>query len=334
MFRFLVSGILLLFVNALNAQTLIRKASLGAQLEPVEGGMKVVKTIEGTAVNIKLLEGDIIKAINEVPTPDNATIMAAIATKREGDKAEVLVVRNGQNLVLKGQYVGRPFETSSITDVIYDQVAYKNGQLRVIINKPKQEGKLPAILFIPGYTCTSIDNLRAIHPYKRIVDAFSEAGFVTLRVEKSGLGDSFNTPTCESCDLKDEIENFEVGLKKLQSLPYVDSNRIIIVGHSMGGVIAPALSAKNQVAGVIVFGTTAKSWFEYQIEMYRVQNLLAGMDPLEYEKSITDQYDLNYRFFIKKEKLTDLAKDPKNEAILKQQWMYDGNGKIYSRNAE
>jgi hypothetical protein len=36
---------------------------------------------------------------------------------------------------------------------------YKGGQLRVIINKPFKENKMPAMLFIPGYTCSSIDEL-------------------------------------------------------------------------------------------------------------------------------------------------------------------------------
>jgi photosystem II stability/assembly factor-like uncharacterized protein len=102
----------------------------------------------------------------------------------------------------------------------------------------------------------------------------------------------------------------------------------------MGGIIAPAISAKNQVAGVIVYGTTAKSWFEYQLEMYRIQNELAGMNPIEVEKSVVEQYDLNYRYFVKKEKLEDMAKDPLVDSILRTTWQYDGAGKIYSRNAE
>lgn len=316
------------------AQKLVRKASLGAQIEPTNEGIKVVSVIEGTALNLQLKEADIIKTVNQAAISDYASLIEAISTKKDGDIAEMEVLRSGKTLKLKGKYIGRPYETSTISEVIYEQADFKGGQLRVIINKPKKEGKLPAMLFIPGYTCTSIDNLRDDHPYKRFIDAYLKAGFVTLRIEKSGLGDSDNTPSCESCDLKTEIENFEVGLKKLQSLPYVDTDNIIIVGHSMGGVIAPALSARNKVAGVVVYGTTAKSWFEYQIEMYRVQNLLSGMDPLEYEKSITDQYELNYRFFVKKEALVELSKDPQNDSILKQQWMYDGKGMIYGRNAE
>jgi hypothetical protein len=68
--------------------------------------------------------------------------------------------------------------------------------------------------------------------------------------------------------------------------------------------------------------------------MYRVQNALAGMNPIEVEQSVTAQYDLNYRFFVKKEKLEDMAKDSIADSVLRTSWEYDGNGKIYSRNAE
>jgi hypothetical protein len=32
-----------------------------------------------------------------------------------------------------------------------------------------------------------------------------------------------------------------------------------IYRYLLGGIVAPAISAKNQVAGVVVYGTTAKS---------------------------------------------------------------------------
>jgi photosystem II stability/assembly factor-like uncharacterized protein/pimeloyl-ACP methyl ester carboxylesterase len=331
---------ILLFINLLfltqksYSQELQRKASLGAQIEQTQNGIKITKVIEGTSKNIKLKENDIILEVNNVKTPDYQSLMLEISSKRNGDKAQLIVKRNNKIVKLNGTYIGRPLEKSDISEVIYDQTSFKNGQLRVIINKPRTSDKLPAMLFVPGYTCSSIDNLTENHPYKRIIDAYIKAGFVTLRIEKSGLGDSYNTPSCESCDLKDEIENFEAGLKKLKSLSFVDTNKIILVGHSMGGIITPALSAKNNVAGVVVYGTTAKSWFEYQIEMYRVQNLLSKMDPIEYEISIREQYELNFKFFVGKEKLEDMAKNVKTDSILKLHWQYDGNGKIFGRNAE
>jgi photosystem II stability/assembly factor-like uncharacterized protein/pimeloyl-ACP methyl ester carboxylesterase len=324
--------------NLLYSQSLNRKVQFGARVEYVTengiSGCKVLQVARGTSVKLKLQEKDLIVKIGNSTFTSTEEFTQQFLTYAPNQEVQLTVLRKQKNLVLKAKALARPYETDDNATVIYDEVAYKGGQLRVIINKPFKENKMPAMLFIPGYTCSSIDELPNYHPYKRIVDAYVDAGYVTLRIEKSGLGDSKNTPPCGDCDLLDEIENFEVGLKKLKSLPYVDPNQIIIVGHSMGGIVAPAISAKNKVAGVVVYGTTAKSWFEYQIEMYRVQNELAGLNPIEVEQSVIAQYDVNYRYFVKKEKLEDIAKDSAADSILRNSWEYDGKGKIYSRNAE
>ncbi len=328
----------LFFISLNGYSQLQRKVQFGARVEYVtengNSGCKVQQVVRGTSVALKLQEKDLIVKIGNSTFASTDEFIRLFMEYSPDQEVQLTVLRGKKKLVLKAKAIARPYETDDNATVIYDEANYKGGQLRVIINKPFKETKMPAMLFIPGYTCSSIDELTNDHPYKRIIDAYVDAGYVTLRIEKSGLGDSKNTPPCESCDLLDEIENFEVGLKKLKTLSYVDTNQIIIVGHSMGGIIAPALSAKNQVAGVVVYGTTAKSWFEYQIEMYRVQNALAGMNPIEVEQSVLEQYDLNYRYFVKKEKLEDLAKDPKADSVLRTSWEYDGKGKIYSRNAE
>ena len=329
--------VVVLLVLRADAQ-LERKSQWGARMEYVSdnqtSGCKVLKVSGGTALALKLMENDVILKIGDSTFRSTEEFMDIFMRYPPGRKVHLSVLRGKKRLSLEAKALARPFETDDNATVLYDEADYKGGKLRVIINKPLKEGKLPALLFIPGYTCNSIDGLTSDHPYKRIIDAYVDAGYVTLRIEKSGLGDSKNTPPCESCDLKDEVENFEVGLKKLKSLTYVDTSRIILFGHSMGGIIAPAISAKHRVAGVVVYGTTAKSWFEYQLEMYRVQNALAGMNPIEVEQSVTTQYDLNYRYYVKKEKLEDLAKDPKADSVLRMVWSYDGKGKIYSRNAE
>ena len=331
------------FILCLNTETsaqekLTRKPWFGAQFdftdEGRQTGCKITRVAGGTSKVLGLQKDDQVIQIGDMPLNSYKELPDKFKNFKLNDAIELKVIRNNKKIKLRSKVAGRPFETDDNAEVIYDQAAYKNGQLRVIINRPKKDGRMPAMLFIPGYTCSSIDNLTFDHPYKRILDAYVDAGYVTLRIEKSGLGDSKNTPACESCDLMDEIENFEVGLKKLKALPFVDTNQIIIYGHSMGGIVAPAISSRNKVAGVVVFGTTAKSWFEYQIEMHRLQSGLSTMNPIEVEEFVLAQYDLNYRYFIKKEKLEDLAKDPKADSILRAVWAYDGKGKIYDRNAE
>ena len=337
MFRIVLLCFFGLYALSLSAQ-LQRKVQLGARLayvtEDGAAGCKVLQVVQGTSVALKLQENDLILKIGQSSFSSVDEFIHHFLQYSAGEEVRLTVLRAGKTLELSAAALSRPLETDDNASVIYDAADYKGGQLRVIINKPLRDQPMPAMLFIPGYTCSSMDGLTDDHPYKRIIDAYVDAGYVTLRIEKSGLGDSKDTPPCESCDLLDEIENFEAGLKKLKTLPYVDTNQIIMVGHSMGGIIAPAISARHQVAGVVVYGTTAKSWFEYQLEMFRVQNALAGMNPIEVEQSVVDQYDLNYRYFVRKEKLEDIAKDPRADSVLRVSWEYDGNGKIYGRNAE
>jgi photosystem II stability/assembly factor-like uncharacterized protein/dienelactone hydrolase len=331
---FLLFGISLFQTSA----QLTRKPLLGARIEFINenatSGCKVVQVVRGTSVELKLQESDIILKIGDKDFKSSEEFTKLFLNYIPGQEVQLSVLRGKKKITLKAKVVARPYEADDNAEVIYDEANFRGGQLRVIINKPFKENKMPAMLFVPGYTCSSIDELTNDHPYKRIIDAYVDAGYTTMRIEKSGLGDSKNTPPCESCDLMDEIENFEVGLKKLKTLPYVDTNQIIIVGHSMGGIIVPAISAKNNVAGVVVYGTTAKSWFEYQLEMYRVQNALAGMNPIEVEQSVVEQYDLNYRYFVLKENLEEMAKNAKADSVLRSVWGYDGKGKIYDRNAE
>ncbi|TAE06752.1 MAG: PDZ domain-containing protein [Bacteroidetes bacterium] len=330
------------------AQSLKRKAWFGTQFAPLDEekrettglptteGLFVVQVVGGTGKALNLQPNDIVLAINGNKINAMPALSQTLANAYEGDKAEVVVFRNKKKQTLKGSFAGRPIETDENAEVIYDYADYKGGKLRVIINKPKKEGKLPAVLFIPGYTCSSIDGLPANHPYAHVVHDFSKAGYVVLRIEKSGLGDSQNTPKCEDCTLTDEIENFEKGLLKLQGLPYVDKDKIFIFGHSMGGVVAPALSAKHQVKGVMVYGTTAKSWYEYQLELNRLQSLLVTPkpEPMAYERYCREQAELNYEYFIQKKDLAEIAKNPHKDSLLRVGWEYDGKGKIYSRNAE
>ncbi|MFO0493897.1 MAG: alpha/beta hydrolase family protein [Flavobacteriia bacterium] len=154
-----------------------------------------------------------------------------------GKVVPLAVLPGKKKLTIKAKVVTRPYETEG---KCHRHLRRSCAQIRTTEcdhqQTPSRMVKIPTMLFIPGYTCSSLYEQTNNHPYKRIIDAYVDVGYETLRIEKSGLGDSKNTPPCESCDLLNEIENFGVGLKRLKSLPYVDTNQIIIVGHLMGGL--------------------------------------------------------------------------------------------------
>jgi dienelactone hydrolase len=86
--------------------------------------------------------------------------------------------------------------------------------------------------------------------------AIGSQGFVTMRVEKSGVGDSQGAP-CDSIGYKEELAGYQAALSSLRSHPSVDPDRIYLLGISLGGVFAPLLAAETKVAGVSVYGTSS-----------------------------------------------------------------------------
>jgi uncharacterized protein len=340
--------IIVINIFFLQAQELPRKGWFGARVSDLteaeiqslpkgySNGIKLVQVVGGTSAALQLLENDIVLNINDTSFQSVDEFGSYITSQIEGNKLNTLILRQGKTIKIKGKFVGRPREQRDNAEIIYDSAPFENGRLSVIINKPKNaKAKLPGVLFIPGYTCSSVDGLTENHPYGRIVNAFSDAGFVVLRIEKSGLGDSENTRDCSSTTLLDEVATFKAGLEKLKTLNYVDTSNIFIFGHSMGGIIAPALSANSQVKGVMVYGTTSKSWFEYQLEMNRLQLKLAKVPPLDYEERCRIQSKIVYEYFIEKKELSTIAQNPEMADILKSDWQYDAeNNMIFDRNQE
>jgi pimeloyl-ACP methyl ester carboxylesterase len=285
-----------------------------------------------TGDKLKLKENDVIVKINnqEIIKLDDFT--RVIKELREGDEVTCQVERKSRDMLLKAITIAKAHEISENADIIYDEVKLNGGYLRTIINKPKNEGKYPAILFIPGYTCISLDNLDKNHPYTKVINGWSNNGYVVMRIEKPGLGDCLNTPNCESTDFNTEISVYEVAYKALKKYDFVDTSKIVIFGHSMGGSIATILAERYNPKGIIVFGTNYRTWYEYMIDVYRNQNILLGMDYAENDKEFRKLQPLLYQLFIEKIAPSELAKDKSNNELLQSNFEYNGKDLLWSRN--
>ncbi|GEM_PF-5271449 len=155
---FLVCLILFLGFQTLEAQNLKRKASLGIKLKKLtDSAQNVLKVKKGalvrtvtensTASKLGLKENDVILKFNNVEIETYITLISLSSELREGDKVEVVVWRNAKEVKLNAIAATVPYEKSEKMDIIYDEVAFQKGFLRIIVNKPKKEGKFPTILF-------------------------------------------------------------------------------------------------------------------------------------------------------------------------------------------
>ncbi len=342
--KLLIIFLSLLFISSVFSQDIRRRGRLGFAGTPVseemidslnypyDHGLEITRTVEGTtAENLDLKEGDILIELNGEKISDFGQVRAFAANCWQGDELNLKIYRDGGELELEGKIQPKPFETSEFAEVIYDTASFQQGYLRTITLKPEGE-KLPAILFIPGYTCASYDGMGAVHPYKKLIDGWVKEGFVVFRIEKPGMGDCYNTIDCFDMDINTENEVFCRGFEKLASYDFVDKDNIFIFGHSMGGINAPYVAANYSPRGVIVYGTGLKSWYEYLIDMVRIQNPLMGIDWIEADREMRVYHELLYEHYVLRKHPKELAdKDTTYKKLLERDFQYDGDEGIYAR---
>lgn len=136
------------------------------------------------------------------------------------------------------------------------------------------------MLFIGGIGCYSFDAAGAPPgAYTQLLYHFTRRGFVTVRVEKSGMGDSEGAP-CPTVDLNNEAVGYAAALHAMEQYPYVDPTRVFLFGHSIGGIEAPMIAAHDTtVRGVVAMSTVGIAWFEYELDNLRRQLVLQGIAP-------------------------------------------------------
>ncbi len=271
-------------LGAIAQDDLPRRGAIGISVRPApEGGVRVLLVRPtGPADRAGVSVGDRLIAVGDQRIASHADLTEAMRSARAGREVELKLERAGEEKTVRVAPDAVPVETVEGSVVTYSSVAHPGGyRLRTIITEPREtplarDGRSPAFFFIQGIYCASIDRPQAADAVDtRLVHAMAKAGFVTLRVDKPGLGDS-EGPRCEEIDFATELEGCRAALGQLRTLGSVDPDRIYIFGHSMGGVIAPYLTAEQPVGGTIVYGTLARTWFEYQLENVRRQLGLAG----------------------------------------------------------
>ena len=176
----------------------------------------------------------------------------------------------------------RPLESLPGIDTEYGDLRAADGALlRTLVTRPQgRSGRLPAVLFIQWLSCDSIE----LDPnagdgwsvmLRRLI---TESNVLWMRTDKPGVGDSQGR-ACDKLDYETELAQHHAALRALQARPDVDPTRIVIYGASMGSTYAPLVAAGEDVAGVVVWGGGAFTWFERMLRFERNALELGDTDP-------------------------------------------------------
>lgn len=93
-------------------------------------------------------------------------------------------------------------------------------------------------------------------PFREIADTLSRRGIATLRLDDRGVNAS--DPGPEGATSADLAEDIRAALDYLREREEIDRDRLALVGHSEGGVIAPMVAAADpDVAAVVLLAGPA-----------------------------------------------------------------------------
>lgn len=291
-----------------------RAGPMGVRLEsPTGGAVEVTAVVPGSpAARTGIEAGMRLVEVNGTPIASREDVQAAMRTVMAGSTVQVKAQRGDEAPRTFAVAMEAASEAVPGSVVRYGSVRVPAGyRLRTIVTEPEASplavnGKMPALMYVQGIICQSVDNpLMPDLADTRIVHAVARAGFVTMRVDKPGVGDS-EGPPCSEIDLQTELDGFTAALKQLAEMPSVDPERIYIFGHSMGGVMAPYLAKAVPVRGSIVYGTLVRTWFEYQLENVRRQSALQpGVSEADITDAVLAEAKLSSMLLVDKKSLGD-----------------------------
>jgi hypothetical protein len=144
---------------------------------------------------------------------------------------------------------------------------------------PPGPGRFPAAVLIAGSGPTNRDESVFTHrPFLVLADHLTRHGIAVLRYDKRGIAGS--SGDYASATLFDLAADAEAAARWLRDQPQIAGDRVGLIGHSEGGLVAPLVAARvPEVAYLVLLAGPAVIGSEVLIHQNVLMHRLAGFSP-------------------------------------------------------
>ena len=233
-------------------------ASIGASVsEPAQGGVVVVK------VPVTCEHGELTVVVSVTEASQLTGIQLAPASA-----AEPIA----------------PWEPPGYADPdMFDEqdVTVGSGSLAVpgTLSLPRRSGPRAAVVLLAGSGPMDRDEtIGRNKPFKDLAWGLASAGVAVLRFDKATYAHPSEIRKASDVTVVEEyVHHASAAIHLLQAHPDVDAGRVFVLGHSLGGTVAPRVAEDEpSVAGVVILagGTQPLHWAAVRQVRY-----LASLDP-------------------------------------------------------
>ena len=192
-----------------------------------------------------------------------------------------------------------------------EEIKYRNEPAGIALagtlTLPEGRGPFPAVILISGSGAQDRDETIFQHkPFLVLADMLTRRGVAVLRVDDRGVGGSSgSTATATSEEFAGDVE---AGINLLKSRPEIDGQKIGLMGHSEGGLIAPIVAARSRdVAFIVLLAGTGLPGDEIMMMQAKLIGKVMGGN----DKDLDKENEARKRLF----EIIKTEKDPKKASV-------------------
>jgi len=206
---------------------------------------------------------------------------------------DVKIVFNNQNKVMgllvepaQGTYQYTPPSYVNLSAFTEMNISVGSGQWKLpgTLSIPKGAGPFPAVVLVHGSGPNDRDeSIGPNKPFKDIAWGLASKGIVVLRYEKRAKQYPEQIATILNFTVQDEtIDDAVAAVDVLNASSFVNHSRIFILGHSLGGMLAPRIGAQDhRIAGLIILAGPTRHLEDLMLEQTWYLANLSGINQSE-----------------------------------------------------
>lgn len=167
------------------------------------------------------------------------------------------------------------------------------GPLAGILTLPRGKGPFPAVVLVAGSGPHDRDEtIGPNKPFRDLAEGLAAAGIASLRYDKRTFAYGRAMAGTE-ITVDDEVtDDALAALRLLAQQPGVDPHRLFVLGHSLGGMMAPRIGERDlALAGLILLAAPARSLLDVSEQQVRELGPKQGLSAAQIDSAIRADED-------------------------------------------
>lgn len=139
--------------------------------------------------------------------------------------------------------------------------------LPAVLSAPAGDGPFPGVVLVHGSGPNDMDEtIGGNRPFRDLAWGLASEGIAVLRYDKRTRAHAARLPAEIGLD-EEVVDDAVAALETLRAQARIDAGRTFVLGHSLGGLLAPGIARRDgAVAGVIVLAGPARPFSTVLVE--------------------------------------------------------------------